>query len=49
MVCTGEWWNWNVEDVIADALARGYVPNDSDAYTINNQPRDFFPCSANGL
>ncbi|GLJ17035.1 hypothetical protein SUGI_0294720 [Cryptomeria japonica] len=46
-IILGEWWNANVEDVIADALARGTVPNDSDAYTINSQPGDFFPCSTN--
>ncbi|GLJ13795.1 hypothetical protein SUGI_0220190 [Cryptomeria japonica] len=46
-IILGEWWNANVEDVIADALKRGVPPNDSDAYTINSQPGDFFPCSAN--
>ncbi|XP_057871008.2 laccase-5 isoform X2 [Cryptomeria japonica] len=43
----GEWWNANVEDVLADAVRRGAVPNDSNAYTINSQPGDFYPCSAN--
>ncbi|GLJ29356.1 hypothetical protein SUGI_0578920 [Cryptomeria japonica] len=42
-----EWWNANVEDVIAEAVRTGGVPNDSDAYTINGQTGDFFPCSAN--
>ncbi|GLJ29352.1 hypothetical protein SUGI_0578880 [Cryptomeria japonica] len=46
-IILGEWWNANVENVLADAIRRGGVPNDSDAYTINSQPGDFFPCSAN--
>ncbi|XP_057847991.2 laccase-12-like [Cryptomeria japonica] len=46
-IILGEWWNANVEDVIADAVRRGAVPNDSDAYTINSQPGDFYPCSSN--
>ncbi|GLJ29355.1 hypothetical protein SUGI_0578910 [Cryptomeria japonica] len=46
-IILGEWWNANVEDVIAEAVRTGGVPNDSDAYTINGQPGDFFPCSAN--
>ncbi|KAH9304726.1 hypothetical protein KI387_009130 [Taxus chinensis] len=43
----GEWWNANVEDVINDAIRRGAVPLESDGYTINSQPGDLFPCSAN--
>ncbi|GLJ29357.1 hypothetical protein SUGI_0578940 [Cryptomeria japonica] len=46
-IILGEWWNANVEDVIADAVRRGAVPKDSDAYTINSQPGDFYPCSSN--
>ncbi|GLJ16995.1 hypothetical protein SUGI_0293940 [Cryptomeria japonica] len=46
-IILGEWWNANVEDVIADAIATGTVPANSDAYTINGQPGDFFNCSAN--
>ncbi|KAH9287835.1 hypothetical protein KI387_031952, partial [Taxus chinensis] len=46
-IILGEWWNANVEDVIADAIRRGAVPNESDAYTINSQPGDFYQCSAN--
>ncbi|GLJ13797.1 hypothetical protein SUGI_0220220 [Cryptomeria japonica] len=46
-IILGEWWNANVQDVILDAIATGAVPNDSDAYTINSQPGDFFPCSSN--
>ncbi|GLJ29354.1 hypothetical protein SUGI_0578900 [Cryptomeria japonica] len=46
-IILGEWWNANVEDVLADAVRTGGVPNDSDAYTINGQPGDFYPCSKN--
>lgn len=46
-IILGEWWNANVEDVLAEAISSGGVPNDSDAYTINSQPGDFFPCSSN--
>ncbi|KAH9328965.1 hypothetical protein KI387_001073 [Taxus chinensis] len=46
-IILSEWWDANVEDVIADAIRTGGVPNDSDAFTINGQPGDFFPCSTN--
>ncbi|KAH9304728.1 hypothetical protein KI387_009132, partial [Taxus chinensis] len=46
-IILGEWWNANVEDVINDAIRRGAVPLESDGYTINGQPGDLFPCSAN--
>ncbi|KAH9328939.1 hypothetical protein KI387_001047, partial [Taxus chinensis] len=42
-----EWWNANVEDVIAEAIQRGAQPNSSNAFTINSQPGDFFACSKN--
>ncbi|KAK4480996.1 hypothetical protein RD792_011864 [Penstemon davidsonii] len=43
----GEWWNANVIDVETQALATGAAPNNSDAYTINGQPGDLYPCSSN--
>ncbi|KAL3839452.1 hypothetical protein ACJIZ3_024043 [Penstemon smallii] len=43
----GEWWNANVIDVENQALATGAAPNNSDAYTINGQPGDLYPCSSN--
>ncbi|GLJ16994.1 hypothetical protein SUGI_0293930 [Cryptomeria japonica] len=46
-IILGEWWNANVEDVIAEAIATGERPPESDADTINSQPGDFFPCSKN--
>lgn len=44
-IILGEWWNANPLDVIKQALATGGAPNLSDAYTINGQPGDLFPCS----
>ncbi|KAK4748230.1 hypothetical protein SAY87_014816 [Trapa incisa] len=41
----GEWWNANVVDVEDQALALGVPPNISDAFTINGQPGDLYPCS----
>ncbi|GLJ13801.1 hypothetical protein SUGI_0220260 [Cryptomeria japonica] len=43
-IILGEWWNANVEDMVA-----GSIPSDLDAYTINGQPGLFYPCSANDL
>ncbi len=42
----GEWWNADVEQVIADALATGGVYNTSDALTINGQPGFLYNSSA---
>ncbi|KAI3474799.1 hypothetical protein Pfo_030058 [Paulownia fortunei] len=46
-IVLGEWWNANVIDVENQALATGAAPNNSDAYTINGQPGDLYPCSSN--
>ncbi|KAL3826070.1 hypothetical protein ACJIZ3_022099 [Penstemon smallii] len=46
-IILGEWWNGNVIDVETQALATGVAPNLSDAYTINGQPGDLYPCSSN--
>lgn len=45
---TGEWWNADPEDVIAQALQTGGGPNVSDAYTINGFPGPLYNCSAKG-
>ncbi|XP_024397494.1 laccase-4 isoform X1 [Physcomitrium patens] len=37
-IMIGEWWNNDVEDVLAYALARGGRYNISDAITLNGQP-----------
>ena len=44
----GEWWNKNITDVYQTAIESGGQFNESDANTINGQPGDFMPCSANG-
>ena len=45
----GEWWNADVNQVIKEALQTGADPNISDAYTINGQPGDLYPCSKPGI
>ncbi|CAI9098356.1 OLC1v1034988C2 [Oldenlandia corymbosa var. corymbosa] len=45
-IVLGEWWNANVVDVANQAQASGGAPNNSDAFTINGQPGDLFPCSS---
>ncbi|KAJ4768120.1 Laccase [Rhynchospora pubera] len=44
----GEWWNANITDVCDNAMQSGCDFQISDANTINGQPGDFAPCSANG-
>lgn len=44
-IIIGEWWNANVLDVENEGLMTGGAPNLSDAYTINGQPGDLYPCS----
>ncbi|GAB2282684.1 hypothetical protein Dimus_017222 [Dionaea muscipula] len=46
-IILGEWWNANVVDVLSEALATGGPPNISDAFLVNGQPGDLFPCSSN--
>lgn len=48
ILATGEWWNANPIDVINEAKRTGGGPNNSDAFTINGQPGDLYPCSASG-
>ncbi|KAA8518976.1 hypothetical protein F0562_016250 [Nyssa sinensis] len=43
----GEWWDANVIDVENQALVSGGAPNISNAFTINGQPGDLYPCSSN--
>ncbi|KAF3329224.1 laccase-21-like protein [Carex littledalei] len=43
----GEWWNQDVTQVYETAVLTGADPVPSDANTINGQPGDFAPCSAN--
>ncbi|XP_057779088.1 laccase-7-like [Salvia miltiorrhiza] len=46
-VVLGEWWNADIMDVEAQATATGTPPNTSNAFTINGQPGDLYPCSSN--
>ncbi|XP_072995105.1 putative laccase-9 [Typha latifolia] len=47
-IILGEWWIANVSQILADALRTGADANLSDAYTINGQPGDLYPCSQEG-
>ncbi|MCO5575882.1 hypothetical protein L7F22_029688 [Adiantum nelumboides] len=42
----GEWWKGSMDLALQQAAQTGGAPNISDAYTINGQPGDLFPCSA---
>lgn len=44
----GEWWKRDVMDVLQEAVITGGDPAVSDAYTINGQPGDLYPCSKSG-
>ncbi|PIN25285.1 Multicopper oxidase [Handroanthus impetiginosus] len=44
-ILLGEWWNADVQEVMKEFLASGGGPNVSDAFLINGQPGDLYPCS----
>lgn len=44
----GNWWKSTIYDVYNEFLRIGGDPNASDAYTINGQPGDLYPCSSPG-
>ncbi|KAH9311400.1 hypothetical protein KI387_026435, partial [Taxus chinensis] len=44
-ILLGEWWNTNPIDVVNQATRTGAAPNVSDAFLINGQPGDLYPCS----
>ncbi|KAL3845852.1 hypothetical protein ACJIZ3_003255 [Penstemon smallii] len=44
-ILLGEWWNSDVQEVMEEFLATGGDPNISDAFLINGQPGDLYPCS----
>ncbi|KAK3022255.1 hypothetical protein RJ639_047805, partial [Escallonia herrerae] len=48
LLTSGEWWKKDVDEVLQLMLATGGEPNISDAFTINGQPGDFYPCSKAG-
>ncbi|KAK3426130.1 hypothetical protein EUGRSUZ_F02652 [Eucalyptus grandis] len=41
----GEWWKQDIVDIYDEFLQSGGDPNISDAYLINGQPGDLYPCS----
>jgi laccase len=45
-IMIGEWWNRDPISVVNQANLTGAAPNISDAFTINGQPGDLYPCSA---
>lgn len=45
-IVLGEWWNSNPIDVWMQADLIGAAPSISDAFTINGQPGDLYPCSS---
>ncbi|GFP98670.1 laccase-14 [Phtheirospermum japonicum] len=44
-IILGEWWKKNVMDIQGNANKTGGEPILSDAFTINGQPGDLYPCS----
>ncbi|XP_031116696.1 laccase-14-like [Ipomoea triloba] len=46
-IVLGEWWKSDIQAVLDQFLAMGGDPNTSDAYLINGQPGDLYPCSKN--
>nr|QCZ35186.1 laccase 19 [Salvia miltiorrhiza] len=47
-ILLGEWWNDDVEQVYKNFLAQGRNPKVSDAFLMNGQPGDLYPCSKQG-
>ena len=48
-IFAGEWWKSDIFAVLNEFLADGGGPNASDAYMLNGQPGDLYPCSNQGL
>lgn len=44
----GEWWKKDIEELYTEFLNSGGDPDISDAYTINGQTGDLYPCSKTG-
>ncbi|XP_016552987.1 laccase-14-like [Capsicum annuum] len=47
-IILGEWWKKDLKELVLEYIASGSDLMDSDAYTVNGQPGDFYPCSSNG-
>ncbi|XP_022880078.1 laccase-14-like [Olea europaea var. sylvestris] len=45
LIILGEWWNRSVEEVLSEFMASGDDPEVSNAFLINGQPGDLYPCS----
>ncbi|KAM3305559.1 laccase-14-like [Capsicum chacoense] len=46
-IILGEWWKSDVQEIVNEFVASGGDPNNSDAFLINGQPGDLYPCSRN--
>ncbi|XP_074265547.1 laccase-14-like [Silene latifolia] len=44
-IILGEWWNVDIQTLFYAFIGSGGDPNNSDAYLINGQPGDLYPCS----
>lgn len=44
-IILGEWWKKDIMEVYNETILTGGAPNVSDAFTINGQPGDLYPCS----
>nr|XP_023922649.1 laccase-15-like isoform X1 [Quercus suber]XP_023922656.1 laccase-15-like isoform X2 [Quercus suber] len=44
-IILGEWWKKDIMELYNEFRESGGDPNVSDAYTINGQPGDLYPCS----
>ncbi|KAJ9675337.1 hypothetical protein PVL29_024332 [Vitis rotundifolia] len=44
-ILLGEWWKKDIMEVLTEFVQNGGDPQISDAYTINGQPGDLYPCS----
>ncbi|CDP01151.1 unnamed protein product [Coffea canephora] len=44
-IILAEWWKSDVQTVLSEFLSNGGGPNVSDAFLINGQPGDLYPCS----
>ncbi|XVE60850.1 hypothetical protein DITRI_Ditri05aG0159900 [Diplodiscus trichospermus] len=47
-IILGEWWKEDVTEVLQRMFESGGDPKFSDAFTINGQPGDLYPCSKQG-
>ncbi|KAL6578297.1 hypothetical protein OROMI_010625 [Orobanche minor] len=48
-IILGEWWKSDIQAVVSEFLASGGDPNVSDAFLINGQPGDRYPCSTSDI